>query len=90
MYDEIFEYRVVSCKAQSKPMIPDSTLVEEGFVRHERPDTHTINLPKCENVLYSRNNSIFVSFVTLEHPSVWECAQVLDLVLTVLCIINQS
>ena len=45
-------------------VIPDSTLVEEGFVRRECPGTHTINLPKRENVLYSRNNSIFVSFVT--------------------------
>ena len=38
--------------------------MEEGFVRRERPGTHTINLPKRENVLYSRNNSIFVNFVT--------------------------
>ena len=38
--------------------------MEEGFVRRERLRHHTINLPKRENVLYSRNNSIFVSFVT--------------------------
>ena len=45
-------------------IVPDSTLVEEGFVRREHPRHHTIHLPKRENVLYSRNNSIFVSFVT--------------------------
>ena len=44
-----------------------STLVQEGFVRRERLRHHTIN------VLYSRNNSIFGSFVTPGR----QCAQVL-------------
>ena len=41
------------------PNIPDSTLVEEGFVRRERARHHTFDSTYRENVLYSWKSFLF-------------------------------
>jgi len=52
-------YLKICCRISLNMAIPDSTLVEEGFVRPECPRHHTFDLTYHENVMYKLESFLF-------------------------------